>query len=165
LAPETGLEYRFRAILGDHYVTNDLMRKDVDFRTDLTATGFNDGAYNLIYCSNVLEHVERDRESMAELHRIPASGGLAIIQVPIRGTTTLEDPSVVTSAEGARLFGQADHVRYYGTDIADRLHAVGFTVEETSMPDCLKPTEAMLKRYNIVKNEPVHFCRKARADA
>jgi Methyltransferase domain len=165
VAPETGLERRFRATLGNRYVTTDLVREDVDCRTDLTATGFNDGAYDLIYCSNVLEHVENDRAAMAELYRILAPGGLAIIQVPIQGKTTLEDPSVVTPTERARLFGQADHVRYYGSDIADRLHAAGFTVEETVMPDCLKPTAAMLKRYNIAKSEPVHFCRKARANA
>jgi SAM-dependent methyltransferase len=165
VAPEAGLERRLRPILGDRYVTTDLLREDLDCRTDLTATGFDDDAYDLIYCSNVLEHIENDRAAMAELYRILAPGGLAIIQVPIRGATTLEDPSVVTPTERARLFGQADHVRYYGTDIADRLRAVGFEVEEAVMPDCLKPTASMLKRYNIAKCEPIHFCRKARADA
>jgi SAM-dependent methyltransferase len=132
---------------------------------DLTANGFNDGAYDLIYCSNVLEHAKNDRAAMAKLHRILAPGGLAIIQVPIRGTTTLEDPSVLTPSELARLFGQADQVGYDGSDIEDRLHATGVRVEEASIPDCLKPTAATLKRYNIIKSEPVHFCRKARADA
>jgi SAM-dependent methyltransferase len=127
VAPEAGLERRFRAILGDRYVTTDLLREDVDYRTDLTATGFNDSAYDLIYCSNVLEHVENDRAAMSELYRVLAPGGLAIIQVPIRGKTTLEDPSVVTPAERARVFGQADHVRYYGSDSADRRHAAVFS--------------------------------------
>jgi hypothetical protein len=61
VAPETGLERRFRALLGNRYVTTDLMREDVDVRTDLTATGFEDSAYEMIYCSNVLEHIENDR--------------------------------------------------------------------------------------------------------
>ncbi len=163
VAPEHGLERRFRSILGDHYLTTDLVRDDVDLRADLTATGFADGAYDLIYCSNVLEHVPDDKAAMAELYRILAPGGLAIIQVPIRGATTLEDPSVVSATERARLFGQADHVRYYGTDIADRLRHAGFVVEEAIMPDCLNLTPAMLERYNIAKSEPVHFCRKAPA--
>jgi hypothetical protein len=56
-------------------------------------------------------------------------------------------------------------VRLNRSDIAERLHAAGFSVEEAIMPDCLKPTAAMLKRYNIAKSELVHFCRKPRADA
>jgi SAM-dependent methyltransferase len=75
VAPEKGLERRFRALLGNRYATTDLMREDVDFRTDLTATGFDDSAYELIYCSNVLEHIENDRAAMIELHRILAPGG------------------------------------------------------------------------------------------
>jgi hypothetical protein len=72
---------------------------------------------------------------------------------------------VVSPTDRARLFGQADHVRYYGRDITNRLRAAGFRVEENSMPDCLKPTPAMLNRYNIAKSELVHFCRKALPDA
>ena len=164
VAPEAGLQRRFRERLGDRYVTTDLMREDVDYRVNLTATGFDDGAYDLIYCSNVLEHIENDRGAMLELHRILAPGGLAIIQVPIQGETTLEDPSVVAPTDRA-LFGQADHVRYYGRDIVDRLRTAGFLVEEATMPDCLKLSPAIMKRYNIAKSELIHSCRKARSDA
>ena len=165
VAPEAGLLRRFRERLGDRYVTTDLMREDVDYQVDLTATGFDDGVFDLIYCSNVLEHIENDRGAMLELHRILAPGGLAIIQVPIQGETTLEDPSVVSPTDRARLFGQADHVRYYGRDIVHRLRAAGFLVEEATMPDCLKLSPAMLRRYNIAKSELIHFCRKAQSDA
>jgi SAM-dependent methyltransferase len=161
VAPEAGLERRFRPMLGDRYVTTDLFREDVDVRADLTATGFDDGAFDLIYCSNVLEHVDDDRRAMAELHRILTPGGLAIIQVPIRGETTLEDPSVIDPVERARLFGQEDHVRWYGRDIAGRLREAGFHVEEIMMPDALGLSPRPIRRYNIAKREPVHLCRRA----
>jgi SAM-dependent methyltransferase len=165
VAPEASLERRLRALLGDRYVTTDLIREDVDVRTDLTATGFDASAYEMIYCSNVLEHIENDRAAMVEMYRILVPGGLAIIQVPIHGDTTCEDPSVVTPKDRARQFGQADHVRYYGRDIAHRLRAAGFRVEEAFMPDCLNPTPAMLDRYNIAKSELIHFCRRALPNA
>ena len=37
VVPEAGLERRFRQLLGDRYVT-----------TDLTVTGFDDGAFDLV---------------------------------------------------------------------------------------------------------------------
>ena len=48
--------------------------------------------------------------------------------MPIRGEHTFEDPTVTTPEERVRLFGQADHVRFYGRDITDRLRDAGFRV-------------------------------------
>jgi hypothetical protein len=38
-------------------------------------------------------------------------------------------------------------------------------VEEAIVPDCPKPTDAMLKRYHLAKSESVHCYPKAQADA
>ena len=111
-------------------------------------------------CSNVLEHVSDDRMAMRELHRVLAPGGTAFVQVPIRGETTFEDPSVTDPVERTRLFGQEDHVRFYGRDIIQRLEQAGFQVEEFYMLDVLQVTPDEIKRMNLGKREPVHKCVK-----
>ncbi len=65
---------------------------------------------------------------MREMHRVLRPGGWALVLVPIRGEHTFEDPTVTTPEERVRLFGQADHVRRYGRDIADRLREARFRV-------------------------------------
>jgi hypothetical protein len=65
---------------------------------------------------------------MQELHRILSSGGWALVVVPITRDVTFEDPTIVDPVERLRLFGQQDHVRRYGPDIADRLRSAGFGV-------------------------------------
>lgn len=160
-APEYGLERWLRQTLGDRYVTTDLAMRGVDVHTDLTATVFPDASFDVVLCSNVLEHIEEDRKAMAEIFRILRPGGHAIIQVPVRGETTYEDPTITRPRDRVKHFGQSDHVRYYGRDIAGRLAEAGFLVEELYMPDCLNLDRKTIERYHIAKREPVHWCTKA----
>ena len=160
MAPEKGLAARLRRKLGDRYVTGDLEMAGVDLKLDLTDTRLPDASFDVIYCSNVLEHVPADGRAMAELFRILRPGGLAIVQVPVRGQTTLEDPTVVDPVRRAELFGQADHVRYYGRDVRQRLERAGFRVEEMTMPDALSLSVDAIVRFNCGKRELVHFCSK-----
>jgi len=159
-APEYGLRRVFRAALGDRYVTTDMAMRGVDVHTDLTRADFPDQSFDFIYCSNVLEHIEDDRAAMSELFRMLAPGGEALVQVPIRGETTYEDPAIVRPRERARHFGQRDHVRYYGRDIRGRLAAAGFQVEELQMPDCLGLDRADIDRWHMAKRELVHRCTR-----
>lgn len=110
------------------YTTIDLL-PGCDVRADITQrTGFDDGAFDLILCSHVLEHVTDDAAAMRELRRITA--GECLVMVPLRDTpTTSEDPLLTTPEERRKAFGQADHLRYYGHDVVDRLAAAGFAVE------------------------------------
>lgn len=159
-APERGLATRLRARLGDRYVTTDLFMRGVDRREDITRMRFPDGSFDLVYCSNVLEHIEDDRQAMAELFRVLAPGGTAILQVPIRGATTYEDPSITDPRERYEHFGQSDHVRYYGEDIRQRLETVGFEVEPFVMLDRLDLRPGDIERMNLDARELVHRCRK-----
>jgi ubiquinone/menaquinone biosynthesis C-methylase UbiE len=79
----------------------------------------------------VLEHVD-DTKALAEIYRVLKSKGVALIMLPvIEGwARTYENPRVKTAEERKRHYGQADHVRYYGADIRDRIKAAGFALDE-----------------------------------
>ncbi|HEU5113607.1 MAG TPA: methyltransferase domain-containing protein [Acidimicrobiia bacterium] len=127
-APERCLEPLLRQRLGAGYRTADLAREDVDLRLDVTDIQFPDESFDVIICSHVLEHVPDDGRAMEELHRILASDGWALVVVPVTKDKTFEDPTIVDPDERLRVFGQRDHVRRYGPDIADRLRRAGFVV-------------------------------------
>ena len=66
---------------------------------------------------------------MRELLRVLRPGGWGIVQVPIEGETTDEDPTVTDPEERLRRFGQQNHVRLYGRDFYDRLVEAGFNLK------------------------------------
>src|ERR1700742_3158709 len=129
-APEWCLEHRLRRIPGIRYVTTDLDPGKGELQLDITHLGLDDGAFDAVICSHVLEHVKDDAAAIRELHRVVVAGGWVIVMVPLdlTRTTTYEDPAVRTPAERERAFWQHDHVRLYAPDIAERLRAAGFTV-------------------------------------
>lgn len=164
-APESGLKPHLRALLGEKYVTTDLYMSRVDCREDITRMTFPDNAFDLIYCSNVLEHIEDDGAAIGELFRVLRPGGCAIIQVPIRGLKTFEDPTITDPHGRWKYFGQVDHVRYYGEDFKDRLERPGFSVTPFYMLDVLDLASGDVKRMNLGKRELLHKCVKPESAA
>lgn len=120
--------------LSRDYVNADLHHPAMQ-RMDITATGLPDGARTLVWCSHVLEHVADDRKALGEMFRILAPGGLLVLQVPIRGEWTYEDPSIATDEERMEKFLQEDHVRLYGRDLKRRVTEAGFVCEILSTAD------------------------------
>jgi len=100
---------------------------------DLTDLKFEEDSFDYLISNHVLEHIPDDRLAMSEIFRVLKRGGKAIITVPIRedSTETYENDSVKTPKDRQKHFGQWDHVRWYGTDIKDRLESVGFKVKMT----------------------------------
>jgi SAM-dependent methyltransferase len=147
-APEAGVEQRLRALPSLSYRTADLEPGRAELTLDLTAIDLPDNSVDVVICVHVLEHVEDDRQALRELYRILAPGGWGILQVPIFGDTTQEDPTVRTPEERLRRFGQEDHVRVYGRDFRDRLIDAGFELEVTVYRDQLSPRE--LVRFGLL---------------
>ena len=52
------------------------------FTGSLTELPFDDGSYDLIVCSDVIEHIADDTKAVSELSRVLAPGGTLIITVP-----------------------------------------------------------------------------------
>jgi SAM-dependent methyltransferase len=145
VGPQETLGQKLRRVPSLDYVSIDIEPGKAMRVMDVTDLRFEDESFDVIICSHVLEHVPDDRKAMAELYRVLKPDGWALLQVPLRRRElTFEDASVTNPRERARLFGQWDHVRYYGTDYTSRLEAAGFRVEFVSYGTELTPERAKL---------------------
>jgi SAM-dependent methyltransferase len=161
VAPEPALTNLLRRARGLEIVSADLDSPFATVSLDITKIEMADASFDVILCSHVLEHVHDDRRAMRELWRILRPGGWAMIQVPVSTTPTFEDPSITDPAQRERLFWQADHVRLYGLDIADRLAEAGFEVG-TIFGEQLVSSD-QLARTGIYPRDLVFLCRKRAA--
>ncbi len=160
-APERVIERWLRSISGE-YLSADLSAPEAMRQMDLTDLPLDDDAFTLIWCSHVLEHIEDDRKAMAELYRVLAPGGVAVVLVPMYGDATYEDPAIRTPAERLQHFKQEDHVRLYGADIRQRLEGAGFAVEVLSTADF---APADVERYALAypSTNEIFVCSKPAA--
>jgi SAM-dependent methyltransferase len=130
IAPEEQLKRLLSAQNNLHYLTADLLSRNVMIRMDITDIPFPDDSFDAIICNHVLEHVIDDHKAMAELYRVMKPDGWAVLQVPMSLSldNTYEDFSVTTTEGREEAFGQSDHVRIYGKDYVSRLEQVDFKV-------------------------------------
>ena len=110
-APEPRLERLFKKTFDTHHTT-DIDEAGVDYIADVCALPFNNGSYDVVFASHVLEHVKDDEKALSEIRRILKPAGIAILPVPIVSNITIDYPS-----PNIKEFG---HVRACGTDYFDR---------------------------------------------
>jgi SAM-dependent methyltransferase len=118
-------------------------RRRVDLVADLCRMPLATGTVDLAVVFHVFEHIPDDTAAMAELARVLAGGGLALIQVPWRPHHATDEDPTAPEAERIRRFGQADHVRFYGADFEDRLHRSGLATIRIR-PDDLLPDDLVV---------------------
>jgi SAM-dependent methyltransferase len=119
IAPEPCLRGHL-ARLGARYVTGDLERSDVDLRVDLTDLQFDDGTFDAVIASRVLEHIDDDRTAISEVHRVLKPGGMAFLSVPWFRGETIEFGEPRADEKG--------HWRRPGVDYLDRFKSL-FSVD------------------------------------
>jgi hypothetical protein len=149
VAPEPALAARFAQFPGLCYLPVDLDDSRARVKLDVTALPFAGAAFDLIYCSHVLEHVADDRQALAELRRVLT--GQMLLVVPITATVTNEEPGLSDPVERERRFGQHDHVRCYGLDFVERMAAAGCQVQILRCEDLATPAE--IRRYGLTAGE------------
>ncbi|WP_396270952.1 class I SAM-dependent methyltransferase [Ideonella sp.] len=166
IAPEIRLEPKFAALGLAEYVRGDLFpsRAGVQ-KVDVERMSFADESFDLIVCNHVMEHVSSPERALAEFFRCLKPGGVLIAQTPY--TPLLKKTFEMQSnpeGEFKRIFyGQDDHVRLFGNDIAGYFHAAGFRGE-------LYPHDAVLgacdrEAMGINPREPLFLFSKPAAAA
>jgi SAM-dependent methyltransferase len=151
-SPSTALRKRFETMKNIGYTPTDVFNPLIQNHFDITQVPFTENYFDLIICYHVLEHVTDDRKAMQELFRVLKNGGVALLQVPFSENETLEDASVTNPQERKKLFGQEDHVRYYGRrDFISRLQQTGFKVEEIKYAKILG--EKKIRLYQLNREE------------
>jgi hypothetical protein len=160
IAPEAFVQERLRAFDNIDYLSADLASPRAMVKMDITDIQYPDDSFDVVFASHVLEHIPDDVQAMRELRRVLRPDGWAVLQVPMWGPRTKEDPTVTDPTERARLFGQDDHVRMYGHDgeYERRLRRAGFDVTVERFTTELGPE--LTHRYRLLDTEDVYLCRK-----
>jgi SAM-dependent methyltransferase len=153
-APEIVLARLIRT-RAQRYVSADFTPGRADWVLNIERIDQPDDSWDAVVCCHVLEHVN-EQAALAELHRILRKGAQLVTMVPIieGWETTYENPAITTEQDRQAHFGQFDHVRYYGSDIRDRLKKAGFDIREYTAygSDAVK--------YGLLKGEKLFVCTK-----
>ena len=155
-APEPCLANEFNKTYD--YLSADLDPRFAMVAMDITDIKFTDETFDVIICNHVLEHIPDDRKAMAELFRVLKKWGWASLQVPMRGETTYEDPTITSPEDRQKAFGQDDHVRWYGSDYYQRLREIGFDIRIYKKNDFFGEEEN--QRYSLATEEELVIARK-----
>ncbi len=139
------------------YLSIDLYNPDVMIQMDATNMTFPDRIFDVVLCSNVLEHIKDDIAAISEIFRVLKPGGFSLILVPIGGEKTFEDPTIPPE-KYAECYGCSYHVRLYGLDLKDKLESIGFKVKIEYPGRKFKPN--IRNKYGFQKDEIFFLCVK-----
>lgn len=162
IAPEEAIERLVRGLPNVDYLSADLEDPRAMVRMDITNIDYPEGAFDVILCSHVLEHVPDDRKALREFHRVLSPTGWGIIQIPVTDPVTFEDFTITDPEERLRVFGQRDHVRRYGPDVRERMEEAGFFVEEIATESMASPEE--IRRMGLMSGDRIYVCRKGSSE-
>ncbi|MEE4279659.1 MAG: methyltransferase domain-containing protein, partial [Halieaceae bacterium] len=162
IAPEPRLGQFFYDLIGEGYITADLMRRDVMVKLDVQDMLYPNETMDAIYCSHVLQDVPDDRRALAECFRVLRPGGWAVLNVPIfeEETREGEGPGKVRASWDKR---PDEHLRAYGLDYGERLREAGFGVTVLAPAD-IEPDPQRRERFGIdgPRTGFVHFVERPR---
>jgi len=142
------------------YLSCDLSSGAMEIQ-DITQLTYADSTFDLIMCSNVLEHVPDDHAAFAELYRVLKRDGTCVLAVPLWRTGASYENFTITSPEERREhFGQADHVRLYGfRDFQNRNANAGFKIEVITSRD-FDPRDVGRYGMHHFTTSELFLCRK-----
>lgn len=91
---------------------------------------------------------------MRSVHKALTRGGVFLVMVPhAEGVETFEDASITDPHERAAYFGAYDHIRYFGSNLVQRLERADFSVERYT------PQEPIVGRYGLWRGETLFITR------
>ena len=126
---------------------------------DLRKMDFADNQFDLVWCSNVLEHIIDDCVAIKEIYRVMRPSGIAFIQVPIWRQQTYENNKITEEEDRLEHFHQEDHVRLYGLDIVERFESVGFRASIVRAAD-FPPPKVFVHSLSFISTNEVFLFTK-----
>ncbi|MCP4602714.1 MAG: methyltransferase domain-containing protein [Proteobacteria bacterium] len=158
IAPDGFLTNAFFRTGNPGYVSMDIaVSRRPSVIMSLTELGFAEASFDLVICFHVLEHIPDDAAAIREMHRVMKPGGRTIVQVPVWGRRTFENPRTPPDRR-LEVYGHRDHVRVCGPDYTRRLSTVGFRVTEDEFIAGLP--EDTIERFGLKENEVIWICKK-----
>lgn len=163
IAPEGGVREFFESrIEKKRYIKTDFIREDVDIKLDIRDMSvFNDEEFDVIVCSHVLEHIEKNhKKGIEEMYRVLKNKGFALIMVPTVTSNlyTFEKEWINTDELRDKYYGLNDHYRIYtSTGLIKDLEDAGFKVQRLGTEVF---NEREIKKYDISKNCYLYIAHK-----
>lgn len=126
-----------------------------DHVLNIEAIDLPDESYSAVICNHVLEHVD-DAAALSEIFRILKPGGRAFLTTPvIEGwDATYENPDMTSRTQRILHFGQGDHVRFYGSDLRQRIADAGFALSEFTA------TEPFVHIHGLMRGEKIFIATR-----
>ncbi|MCL6285632.1 methyltransferase domain-containing protein [Ruegeria sp. 2012CJ41-6] len=139
----------------DQYQTADIEPGRADLELNMEDLALEESCIDTIMANHVLEHVN-DSKALPELRRVLRPGGFAILTTPVIPAwgTSYENPAIRGSAEQHLHFGQYDHVRIFGADLADRIRAAGFDL------DVITADGEMAAQYATMRGDAIYVATR-----
>ena len=128
IAPEAKVAPLIAARHPAEYIRGDLFPTSPEFlRVDCERMEFPDDRFDLIICNHVLEHVSDPEAALREFHRTLVPDGYLVAQTPYVPTLKfrLEFIGGISPEQARFFYGQEDHVRLFGRDVADCIRSSG----------------------------------------
>jgi len=136
IAPEKSVMNWFSRHSAREYIKGDFFTDGYAYDHDtmhlnLEELPFENGSFDLVLCSHVLEHVINIEKAMTELSRVSDRSVKILLMVPLALNLeeTIEGGAGDTEEFRTEHFGQFDHVRLFGADFPQWLEAHGWFVE------------------------------------
>ncbi|MEN0118246.1 MAG: methyltransferase domain-containing protein [Agrobacterium cavarae] len=147
-------EYKSRA---SRYVMADAVPTREETQVDIQKIQYPDNTFDTVICHQILEHVVDDSAAMRELHRVVRPSGRVLLTTPVvtKWKSSLVDIGASDAKTRDLLFGQSDHLRYYGADFKDSLQRVGFEIDEYIAQ------EPEVSKYSLVRGETIYVAMKS----
>lgn len=115
-------------------------------RGDLVRLPLSDNTVDVIWCSQVLEHIKDDEAALAEMGRVAKKDGLLIIGVPNEGCLLGQLRNQVLQRW---ILQSTEHVHFYRVrEMREKLHRAGWQVVRVWRKGFFTPHTGLHRRLN-----------------
>lgn len=98
-------------------------------KADATSLPFDDSYFNIVYCTEVLEHVLDPRAVIAEMRRVLRSDGIAVVSVPNEAIINNIKKVVLGNPVGRMLLGEKPGTYHASKKMDDEWHLHSFDLK------------------------------------